>query len=174
MFSCIREATYKNIHFALIRTIPWDDELHAGDMGLKVRTAGASGVPSLGFWCSLSLVLLQADHFRGCRHCHMCDFRHVLRSSQLCPLLDPGEGDESQAPAVCQWHEPHHLLADQLPLGHCECQAFPHFPGPREGLAVGRAAGKMVLWLLPLDTCLKRQVGTKPWEDHRAELIATE
>lgn len=72
-------------------------------------------------WC---LILLQADRFSGCCGCHLCDFRHVLCPSQLCPLFDPGEGKQSQAPPVCQRSESHYLLADQLPLGHCKCQVM--------------------------------------------------
>ena len=54
----------------------------------------------------------------------MRDFCHVLRPCQLCPLFDPGEGEQGQAPPVCQRSEPHHLLADQLPLGHGKCQVM--------------------------------------------------
>lgn len=72
----------------------------------------------------VSLVLLQTDHFGGRCSGHLRDFCHVLRPCQLCPLFDPGEGEQGQAPPVCQWSEPHHLLADQLPLGHRKYQVM--------------------------------------------------
>ena len=70
----------------------------------------------------MSPVLLQTDHFGGRCSGHLRDFCHVLRPCQLCPLFDPGEGEQGQAPPVCQRSEPHHLLADQLPLGHRKYQ----------------------------------------------------
>lgn len=72
----------------------------------------------------MSPVLLQTDHFGGRCSGHLRDFCHVLRPCQLCPLFDPGEGEQGQAPPVCQRSEPHHLLADQLPLGHRKYQVM--------------------------------------------------
>lgn len=143
----------KNIHLILtqFKTIERNDKRQVGEgdsRGHYLVLGEASPEPDFAlflhpfFLLHLSLpvspALLQAENFSGCCGRHLCDFCHVLRPSQLCPLFNPGESEQSQAPPICQRSEPHHLLADQLPLGHCKCQVMvpPSPPSSQEGWAL--------------------------------------
>lgn len=60
----------------------------------------------------------QPHHLGGCGGGHLRHLCDVLRSSQLRPLFDPGEGHPGQAAAVCQRRQSFGLLDGQPPLGH--------------------------------------------------------
>lgn len=67
----------------------------------------------------------QPHHLSGCSGGHLRHFCNVLRSSQLRPVFDPGEGHTGKASAVCQWCQSFGLLDGQLPLGHGAVTTLP-------------------------------------------------
>lgn len=74
------------------------------------------------FEAFLYWIMLQHEQCCECGCCHLCDLRHVLCASKLCPFPNWGASLKQQTFAVCQWHQPHYILGHQLHVGHGEIQ----------------------------------------------------